>query len=310
MDDTTTPTRPLQGKVALVAGATRGASRATARELARQGAFVYATGRSSRAHGPSEYGRRETIEDVGEELAAVGAGVGLRVDHLDPEQVRGLVERIDAEHGRLDVMVIGLFGADHYAQFGRRLWEHDLTGGLRMLRIGIDGHLITCHAAVPLLLRHPGGLVVELTDGTSEYNRAYRHQTGMFYDLTKAAAERIVLGLAHETTPEATVVGVTPGWLRSEVMLELFEVTEETWRDATAREPHFVASESPEFVARGIAALAGDPEREHLTGTVQSSFGLAERYGLTDVDGSRPDMWRYLAEVVDTGAPADATGYR
>nr|WP_205707473.1 SDR family oxidoreductase [Kineococcus vitellinus] len=300
----------MRGRVALVAGATRGASRAIAVELARQGAFVYATGRSSRSEGPSEYGRPETIEDVGDELTAVGAGVGLRVDHLDPEQVRALVARVDAEHGRLDVLVIGLFGADHYAQFGHALWEHDLSGGLRMLRIGIDGHLITCHAAVPLLLRHPGGLVVELTDGTSEYNRAYRHQSGMFYDISKAAAERIVLGLAHETSPHATAVAVTPGWLRSEVMLELFGVTEDDWRAATAREPHFAISESPRYVARGVAALAADPDRARLTGTVQSSFGLAERYDLTDVDGSRPDAWRYITEVADAGRPADASGYR
>jgi NAD(P)-dependent dehydrogenase (short-subunit alcohol dehydrogenase family) len=302
--------KQLQGKVALVAGATRGASRAIAVELARQGAFVYATGRSSRIDGPSEYGRPETIEDVGDDIAEVGVGAGIRVDHLDPDQVRALVDRIESEHGRLDVLVVGLFGADHYAQFGHRLWEHDLMNGLRMLRIGLDGHLITYHAAIPLLMRSRAGLAVELTDGTSDYNRTYRHQTGMFYDLTKAAAERMVLGLAHEMGADASAVGVTPGWLRSEAMLDLFGVTEQTWREAAANEPHFVISESPEYVARGIAALAADPARAQANGTVLSAFELAERYSLFDVDGSRPDAWRYITEVADAGLPANDAGYR
>jgi NAD(P)-dependent dehydrogenase (short-subunit alcohol dehydrogenase family) len=303
-------TRPLNGKVALVAGATRGASRAIALELAEQGAYVYATGRSSRGGGPSEYGRRETIDDVGDQLGEAGRGVALTVDHLDPHQVSALTQRIDADFGRLDVLVIGLFGADHYAEFGHRLWEHDLTNGLRMLRIGIDSHLVTAHEVVPLLLRRPGGLVVELTDGTAEYNRAYRASAGMFYDLTKAAAERIVLGLAHEMGEQQTVVGVTPGWLRSEVMLDTYGVTEDTWLDAVQQEPHFAISESPRFVARGIGALAADPSRHALTGTVTTSFALATRYGLSDVDGSRPDAWRYITEVVEANQVGRAADYR
>lgn len=301
---------PLRGKVALVAGATRGASRAIAVELARQGAYVYATGRSSRINGPSEYGRPETIEDVGDALVEVGDGTGIRVDHLDPDAVRKLVERIDDDHGRLDILVVGLFGADHYAEFGHRLWEHDLQGGLRMLQIGVTSHLITYHAAVPLLMQAPGALAVELTDGTTDYNRSYRHQTGMFYDLTKVAAERMVLGLAHEMGPDTSAVGVTPGWLRSEAMLDLFGVTEKSWRNATAGEPHFVISESPHYVARGIAALAADPDHGHDSGTVLSSFDLAKRYALTDIDGSQPDAWRYITEVADTGGEADDSGYR
>jgi NAD(P)-dependent dehydrogenase (short-subunit alcohol dehydrogenase family) len=304
------PDLPLSGRVALVAGATRGASRAIALELARQGAYVYATGRSSRRTGPSEYGLPQTIDDVGDSLRALGRGVGLRVDHLDPDEVRALVERIDVERGRLDLLVIGLFGADQYAQFGHRLWEHDLPGGLRMLEIGIDSHVITLHAAVPLLLRHPGGLFVELTDGTTEYNRAYRHQAGLFYDLTKAAAERLVLGMAHELGAQHTAVGVTPGWLRSEVMLGIYGVTEDTWRDAVAKEPHFAISETPQYVARGVAALAADLDRHRFSGTVLTSYGLAERYDLTDDDGSRPDAWRYIVEVMDAGRTADTTGYR
>jgi NAD(P)-dependent dehydrogenase (short-subunit alcohol dehydrogenase family) len=305
------PDRPLEGQVALVAGATRGATRAIAVELARAGACVYATGRSSRATGPSEVGRPETIEDVGEQLAGVGDGVALQVNHLDASQVRRLVERIDDEHGRLDLLVIGLFGADVYAQFGDPLWEHDLDNGLRMLRIGIDGHLITAHVAAPLLTRTPGALVVEMTDGPTEYNRPYRHRQGLFYDLTKAAAERLVLALAHELRPhDGGAVGVTPGWLRSEMMLDAFGVTEQTWRDCLSWQPYFAISESPWFVARGVAALAADPGRRRFSGRVLTAFDLAQTYDVVDVDGSRPDAWRYVVEVQERGAPPDPSGYR
>lgn len=301
--------KPLAGRVALVAGATRGATRQVALHLAAAGAYVYATGRSSRTTGPSEYGRRETIEDVGDALGA--SGTGLRVDHLQRDQVAELVRRVETERGRLDVLVLGLFGADHYAQFGTPLWEHDLENGLRMLRIGIDGHVITAHTALPLLLRRPGGFVVELTDGTREYNRAYRHGTGFFYDLTKAAAERLVLGLGHELPPHgAAAVGVTPGWLRSEAMLDHFGVTEATWQDALEREPHFAISETPSFVARGVTSLVADPARSRFNGQVLTAFELATTYDVTDLDGSRPDAWRYVVEVQDAGGPPDVTGYR
>lgn len=301
----------LTGKVALVAGATRGAGRAIAVELARAGATVYATGRSSRA-GRSEIDRPETIEDTGDLIAAAGGtGVALRVDHLQPDEVRSLVARIDADHGRLDILVNDIFGGDRYAQFGTTLWEHDLDGGLRMLRMGIDTHAITSHFALPLMIRNPGGLVVEMTDGTAEYNAAYRHFNGFWYDLVKAAVQRMTLAQAHELGPHgATTVAVTPGWLRSEAMLELFGVTEDTWRDALAQEPHFAISESPAFVGRAVAGLAGDPDVGDYGGTVVSSGELAKRYGFTDVDGSRPDCWRYLVEVTDRGLPANTAGYR
>lgn len=303
--------RPLAGQVALVAGATRGATRQIALELARAGAHVYATGRSSRVDGPSEYGRPETIEDVGDQLAQLGTGTALRVDHLDPHGVRDLVARIDAAHGRLDILVIGLFGADHYLQFDTPLAEHDLDHGLRMLRIGIDGHVITCHAAASLLQRTGGALVVELTDGTRAYNRAYRHQVGLFYDLTKAAAERIVLAMTHELAPTGgSAVGVTPGWLRSEAMLDAFGVTEQTWRQALQWQPYFAISETPSFVARGVAALAADRGRSRFAGQVLTAFDLAQAYDVDDVDGSRPDAWRYVVEVQEAGGPPDPTGYR
>ncbi|MEV6563834.1 SDR family oxidoreductase [Streptomyces kronopolitis] len=302
----------LAGKVVLVAGATRGAGRALAVELARAGAWVYATGRSSRTAGRSEIDRPETIEETGELItAAGGTGTALRVDHLDSDQVRDLVRRIDRDHGRLDVLVNDIFGGDAYAQFGTTVWEHDLAGGLRMLRMGIDTHAITSHHALPLLIRRPGGLVIEMTDGTPEYNAAYRHHEGFYYDLVKAAVQRMTLALSHELAPYGgAAVAVTPGWLRSEKMLEAFGVTEETWREATARVPHFCIAESPTYVARAVVALAADPDVGQWSGKGVSSGQLAPLYGFTDTDGTRPDCWRYVVEVQDRGLTADDTGYR
>ncbi len=302
----------LAGKVALVAGATRGAGRAIAVELARAGAYVYATGRSSRQSGPSEIGRPETIEETGEAMAAAGgSGEAVRVDHLDAAQVSGLVLDIESAHGRLDILVNDIFGGDRYAEFESRLWEHDLDGGLRMLRMGIDTHLITAAKALPLILRRPGGLVIEMTDGTSEYNKNFRNGVGFYYDLVKAAVERITIGLTAELADQScTAVAVTPGWLRSEAMLDEFGVTERTWREALPNVPHFCISESPAFVARGVAALAGDPAVARFAGQVLTSFQLAQTYDLTDLDGSRPDCWRYIVEVQDAGLPATESGYR
>jgi NAD(P)-dependent dehydrogenase (short-subunit alcohol dehydrogenase family) len=281
-------------------------------ELARAGAAVYATGRSSRVLGPSEIGRPETIEETGELMAAAGRdGMALRVDHLDQDQVRDLARRIDADHGRLDILVNDIFGGDRYAQFGTTVWEHDLPGGLRMLRMGIDTHLITAHEMLPLLIRNPGGLVVEMTDGTAEYNSRYRHDVGIYYDLVKAAVQRLTMAFDHELRPyRATVLAVTPGWLRSEMMLDHFGVTESTWRDATAREPHFCISESPTYVARAVAALAADPDVARWSGQSLSSGQLAPVYGFTDTDGTQPDCWRYVTEVQDAGRPAGDQGYR
>ncbi|MEV5712159.1 SDR family oxidoreductase [Actinoallomurus sp. NPDC052274] len=301
----------LQGKVALVAGGTRGAGRAIAVELGRAGATVYVTGRTTRER-RSELNRPETIEDTAELVTeAGGEGVAVAVDHLEPDQVQDLVDRIDRERGRLDVLVNDIWGGDVYLRFDRRLWEHSLDDGLRMLRLGIDTHAITSHHALPLLIRRPGGLVVEMTDGTAEYNAAYRADAGFFYDLVKVAAQRMALAQAEELRPYGgTAVAVTPGWLRSEAMLEIFGVTEETWRDATAEQPHFCVSESPSYVGRAVAALAADPDVARWTGRTLSSGELARVYGFTDIDGTRPDAWRYLTEVRDAGLPADDTGYR
>ncbi|MEV0200373.1 SDR family oxidoreductase [Nonomuraea sp. NPDC050691] len=303
-------THTLKGKVALVAGGTRGAGRGIAVELGAAGATVYVTGRTTR-DARSEYDRPETIEETAELVdAAGGQGIAVQVDHLDHDAVRALVERIDREQGRLDVLVNDVWGGEKLAQWETPLWEHDLDGGLRLLRLAVDTHIVTSHYALPLLTRSPGGLVVEMTDGTKDYNdRNYR--VSFFYDLAKTAVIRLAYSQAHELKPHGcTAVAVTPGWLRSEMMLDAFGVTEENWRDAAAAQPHFVISESPRFTGRAVAALAADPEVARWSGRSVSSGELAQEYGFTDVDGSRPDCWRYLVEVMDAGLPADATAYR
>ena len=302
---------PLSGKVALVAGATRGAGRGTAVALGEAGATVYCTGRTTRQRG-SEYDRPETIEETAELVdAAGGEGIAVEVDHLQAAQVEALVQRIEAEQGRLDVLVNDIWGGEKLAEWNTPVWEHDLDGGLRMLRLAIDTHLITSHFALALLIRRPGGLVVEMTDGTLEYNaRNYRLST--FYDLAKTAVIRLAFAQGEELAPHGcTAVALTPGWMRSEMMLEHYGVTEANWREATAGNPHFAAiSESPRFVGRAVAALAADPHVHRHNGGSFSSGGLAKEYGFTDVDGSQPDCWRYLVEVQDPGHPPDATGYR
>ncbi|GAA2154274.1 MULTISPECIES: SDR family oxidoreductase [Glycomyces] len=300
----------LAGTVALVAGATRGAGRGIAVELGAAGATVYVTGRTTRER-QSEYGRPETIEDTAELVtAAGGTGIAVPVDHLDPEQVRALVDRIRTEQGRLDVLVNDIWGGELLAEWGKPVWEHDLDGGLRLLHLAIDTHLITAHHALPLLIERPGGLLVEITDGTAEYN-ARNYRLSPFYDLAKVAVNRMAWAHAKDLAPHgATSLSLTPGWMRSEIMLEQFGVTEDTWRDALTREPHFAISETPRFIGRAVAALAADPDRARWNGESTSSGALAIAYGFNDLDGSRPDCWRYLDEVQGAGKPADTTGYR
>jgi NAD(P)-dependent dehydrogenase (short-subunit alcohol dehydrogenase family) len=302
--------RPLAGRVALVAGATRGAGRGIAVELGAAGATVYVTGRTTRAR-RSEYDRPETIEDTADLVtAAGGTGIPVPTDHLVPEQVEQLVAQIDAEQGRLDVLVNDIWGGEYLTEWDKPVWELSLTDGLRMLRLAIDTHLVTARYAFPLLIKRTGGLVVEVTDGTAEYN-ADHYRLNVYYDLAKAAPIRLAHSWAHELGPHgATAVVITPGWLRSEMMLDHFGVTEESWRDACAREPHFAISETPHFVGRAVAALAADPDRDRWQGSSLSSGGLAKAYGFTDLDGSAPDSWRYIVEVQDAGKPADVTGYR
>jgi NAD(P)-dependent dehydrogenase (short-subunit alcohol dehydrogenase family) len=301
----------LDGKVALVAGATRGAGRGTAVALGEAGATVYCTGRTTRER-RSDYDRPETIEETAELVtAAGGVGIAIAADHLESGQVEELVRRIDAESGRLDVLVNDIWGGELLFEWKTPLWEHDLAKGLRMLRLAIDTHLITSHSALPLLIREPGGLVVEMTDGTREYNDG-RYRVSAFYDLAKSAVMRLAFAQGQELAPYGcTAVALTPGWMRSEMMLDNYGVTEANWRDGAAVNPHFAAiSESPRFVGRAVAALAADPDVGRRNGGSFSSGGLAREYGFTDIDGSQPDCWRYMVEVQDAGLPADPTGYR
>lgn len=300
----------LQGKVALVAGATRGAGRGIAVELGAAGATVYCTGRSTRSQ-PSEYQRPETIEETAELVtSAGGTGIAVPTDHLAAEAVKALVERIAAEHGRLDVLVNDIWGAETMIEWNTPVWEHDLDNGLRTLRLAIDTHLITAHFALPLLIRNQGGLLVEVTDGTAEYN-ATNYRLNPFYDLAKVAVNRMGWSHAQDLARHGgTAVSLTPGWMRSEMMLGHYDATEENWREVIKVQPHFAISESPRFVGRAVAALAADPQRSRWNGQSLSSGQLAQEYEFDDVDGSRPDCWRYLVEVQDPGRPADVTGYR
>jgi NAD(P)-dependent dehydrogenase (short-subunit alcohol dehydrogenase family) len=301
--------RALEGKVALVAGATRGAGRGIAEQLGAAGATVYVTGRSG-GGARSEMNRPETIEETAALVdRAGGRGIPVRVDHLVPEEVRALVGRIEREQGALHILVNDIFGATKI-EWNKSVWESDLEYGLHLMRLAVDTHAITSHFAIPLLIGTPGGLVVEINDGTAEYNGT-RYRNSFFYDLTKAAVLRMAFALGHELKPHAaTAVSLSPGWLRSEAMLDVFGVKEENWRDATKFQPHFAISETPAFVGRAVVALAADPDVSRWNGQSLSSGQLAKIYGFTDLDGSQPDAWRYLVEVQDVGKPADVNGYR
>jgi NAD(P)-dependent dehydrogenase (short-subunit alcohol dehydrogenase family) len=301
--------KSLTGKVALVAGATRGAGRGIAVQLGAAGATVYVTGRTTHSS-PSEMSRPETIEETAALVdQAGGRGIAVRVDHLVPEEARALVARIEREQNALHILVNDIFGLTKM-EWNKTVWESDLEYGLHLLRLGIDTHAITSHFAIPLMIRHPGALVVEVNDGTTEYN-ATNYRVSFFYDLIKTSVNRMAFALGHELRPhQGTAVAVTPGWLRSEAMLDAYGVTEANWRDATAVQPHFAISETPAFVGRAVAALAGDPNVARWNSMSLSSGQLAKVYGFTDLDGSQPDAWRYLVEVQDAGKPANVTGYR
>jgi len=299
----------LRGRVAVVAGATRGAGRGIAAALGEAGATVVCTGRSSaRGDLRSDYDRDETIDQTAELVTRLGGtGHAIPVDHLDAAQVERLADRIRREHGGP-------------ADWDTPVWEHDLAKGLRILRLAIDTHLITSHHLLPLLIEEPGGLLVEVTDGTTDYNASH-YRLSVFYDLAKVAVNRLAFSQGHELAPHgAAAVAVTPGWLRSEMMLDNFGVAEPNWRDALdptrvdrgqpAAPDDFALSESPRFVGRAVAALASDPDRARWNQRSVNSGELAAEYGFTDLDGSQPDIWRFIEEIRERGLEADHDDYR
>jgi NAD(P)-dependent dehydrogenase (short-subunit alcohol dehydrogenase family) len=302
-------TPPLSGRIAVVAGATRGAGRGIAVALGEAGATVVCTGRTSRVDRSlrSDYeGRPETIEETGELVSAAGGvGVAVPVDHLDQAAVSSLARRVADDFGVIDVLVNDIWGAEVLkggpAEWNTPIWEHDLDTGLRILRLGVETHLVTSHHLLPLLVRSRapgGGLVVEVTDGTLEYN-ASNYRISVFYDLAKVAVNRLAFSVGHElaVAGAGTAVALTPGFLRSEMMLEHFGVTESNWHDAVssgAAPPHFAQSETPLYVGRAVAALAGDASRARWNQQSVTVGDLAEFYGFTDVDGSQPQSWRAM----------------
>lgn len=316
--DSTPDATALRGRVAVVAGATRGAGRGIAAALGEAGATVFCTGRTSTtAPRRSDYDRSETIEQTAALVTELGGtGIAVPVDHLDAEEVRRLAERVRAEHGHLDVLVNDIWGGELLtggpSRWNTPIWQLDLDAGLRMLRLAIDTHLITSHHLLPLLIVRPGGLLVEVTDGTMSYN-ASRYRISVYYDLAKVAVNRLAFSQGHELASHgATAVALTPGWLRSEMMLEHFGVSEGNWREApgSTAPPDFALSESPRYVGRAVAALAADADRSRWNQQSLTSGQLAHEYGFTDVDGSRPDVWRFIEEVRERGLEADVDGYR
>jgi NAD(P)-dependent dehydrogenase (short-subunit alcohol dehydrogenase family) len=308
----------LRGRVAVVAGATRGAGRGIAAALGEAGATVVCTGRSSRTKTlRSDYDRDETIEETAELVTALGGtGVAVAVDHLDSDQVEHLAERMRKEHGHIDVLVNDIWGGEILtggpAGWDTPIWELDLESGLRILRLAIDTHLITSHHLLPLVIARPGGLLVEVTDGTTDYNASHYRLT-VFYDLAKVAVNRLAYSQGHELAAHgATAVALTPGWLRSEMMLEAFRVSEGNWREAPGNTapPDFALSESPRYVGRAVVALASDPDRARWNQRSVDAGQLAQEYGFTDLDGSQPDSWRFIVEVRDPGLDAEYGDYR
>jgi len=301
----------LRGRVAVVAGATRGAGRGIAGALGEAGATVICTGRSSGAQ-RYEYDRAETIEETAELVTELGGtGIAAVVDHLDSDQVAALAEQIKRDHGHIDLLVNDIWGGELLKEWDVPIWDHDLDNGLRMLRLAIDTHLITSHHLLPLLIDRPGGLLVEMGDGTADYNAA-NYRICVYYDLCKVAVNRLAFSQGHELAPlGATAVSLTPGWLRSEMMLANFQTTEETWRDSigTTAPPGFAVSESPRFVGRAVVALATDPDRARWNQQSVNSGELAQVYGFTDIDGSQPDVWRHMADT-EAGTEVDPADYR
>lgn len=307
----------LKGRVIVVAGATRGAGRGIACAFGEAGATVICTGRSTdgsaKAFGPakSDYDRQETIEETAQLVTSLGGkGIPFVVDHLVPDQVRQLATHVGEEFGHVDVLVNDIWGAEKLkggpGEWDKPIWEFDLDKGLRILRLGIDSHLITSHYLMPLVMNRPGGLVVEITDGTNDYNDT-RTRLSVFYDLAKVAVNRLAFSQGNELSAHrGTAVAISPGWMRSELMLENFHVTEEDWREAVEQTrsdrglpvapPSFILSETPRFVGRAVVAIASDADKAKWNQKSVDAGSLAREYGFTDVDGSQPDVWRYMID--------------
>jgi NAD(P)-dependent dehydrogenase (short-subunit alcohol dehydrogenase family) len=294
--------QPLKGKIALVAGATRGAGRGIACMLGAAGATVYCTGRGTRARPAAQpqpgapfalAQRPETIEETAELVRDHGgSGIAVRVDHTVEQEVQALFQRVGEEQGQLDILVNDVWGGDELSEWGVPFWELSIEKGLLMQQRAVHSHIITSRYAAPLMVGRRQGLIVEITDGDTA-----RYRGTLFYDLAKASAIRLAFAMAEELRPHGvTALAVTPGFLRSEAMLEHFGVSEANWQAGAERDPHFIASETPFFVGRAIAALAADPQVASKAGGVFSSWGLAEEYGFSDIDGRQPNWGRYFRE--------------
>jgi NAD(P)-dependent dehydrogenase (short-subunit alcohol dehydrogenase family) len=289
------PRKPLDGRVALVAGATRGAGRGIACMLGEAGATVYCSGRSARRHPPTGVyaGRPETIEETARMVTARGgAGIAVRTDHLDGRQVAALCARIDREHGRLDVLVNDISEGEMHDW--KPFWALDPEKIFRGLRSGVLTHLITAKHAAPLMVKHKRGLIVEIGDGDSLFYRG-----NVFYDLVKVSTTRLAWDMAEDLHKHrVAALALTPGFMRTEMVLDRFGVTEANWRDGAKKDPHFLNSETPFFVGRAVAALAADPHVMRRSGGLYTSVGLAREYGFTDVDGALPDIWPHVTKFV------------
>jgi NAD(P)-dependent dehydrogenase (short-subunit alcohol dehydrogenase family) len=285
----------LRGRIAVVAGGTRGAGRGIAVSLGACGATVYVTGRSVRGELATDT-RPETIEETAEMVQAQGGvGIPVRVDHTIPGQVQALFERVSQEQdGRLDILVNDIWGGDALSEWGKQFWEQSLPNGLLMQERAVSSHLITSYYGAPLMVEQGSGLIVEITDGTD-----YSYRGNLLYSLAKVSNIHLAAAMAEDLRPYGvTALAVTPGFLRSEAMLDHFGVTEETWREGARQDPHFIASETPYYIGRAVAALASDPRVAEKSGKTWSSWGLAHEYGFTDVDGTQPDWGTYFAEHV------------
>lgn len=297
--------QPLQGKIAVVAGATRGAGRGIACMLGEAGATVYCTGRSTRAKLATRQsgtdspfgleGRPETIEETAAMVTARGGvGIPVQVDHTIEEQVKALFEQVRSEQGRLDILVNDIWGGDELSEWGKPFWELSIEKGLLMQQRGVYTHLITSRYGAPLMIERKQGLIVEITDGDN-----FSYRGNLFYDLAKLSVIRLAYAMAEELRAHnITALAVTPGFLRSEAMLEHFGVTEANWPEGAKKDPHFIASETPYYVGRAVAALAADPNVAGKSGQVFSSWNLAVEYGFSDIDGRQPHWGNYYAEHV------------